>query len=376
MSQQGFEVSGRNFRNRMDYQAAIRDRELIEKIRLKYDLKKREQVSLIKRDLEDKRYHFETLLGDDFYDEMCELWDSLNNLQGLNARKEVNKKTNIQDNGGEQQVSLDDYDEPMKQEIIRQLKKQENKRKLMVSFLSIIAAASLLYLAFYTFYYQKNNVDYKQLADLKDENTGVKVHLTEEKDKPPILEKYKTLYGKNKKLIGWLKIDDTNIDYPVMQTVNNEYYLDHNYNQEYDKNGSLFLDKDCNAAFPNTNMIIYGHHMKTGNMFGNLNYYSKESYFKEHPQFQFDTIYEEGVYDIMYVFRSRIYSEEEIVFKYYQFLDATSADEFYSYMDEMANLSLYDTGVTASYGDKLITLSTCDSSEEDGRFVVVAKKVK
>lgn len=376
MSQQGFEVSGRNFRNSMDYQAAIRDQELIEKIRLKYDLKKREQVSLIKRDLEDKRYHFETLLGDDFYDEMCELWDSFNNLQGLNARKEVNKKANIQDNGGELQVSLDDYDEPMKQEIIRQLKKQENKRRLIVTFLSIVAAASLGYLAFYTFYYQKNNVDYKQLADLKDENTGVKVHLTEEKDKPPILAKYKTLYEKNKRLIGWLKIDDTNIDYPIMQTVNNEYYLDHNYNQEYDKNGSLFLDKDCNAAFPNTNMIIYGHHMKSGNMFGNLNYYSKESYFKEHPQFQFDTIYEEGVYDVMYVFRSRIYSEEEIVFKYYQFFDATSADEFYSYMDAMTNLSLYDTGVTASYGDKLITLSTCDSSEEDGRFVVVAKKVK
>lgn len=376
MSQQGFEVSGRNFRNSMDYQAAIRDQELIEKIRQKYDLKKREQVSLIKRDLEDKRYHFETLLGDDFYDEICELWDSFNNLQNLNARKEVKKKVNIQDNGGEQQFSLDDYDEPMKQEIIRQLQKQENKRRLIVTFLSIVAAASLGYLAFYTFYYQKNNVDYQQLADLKDENTGVKVHLTEEKDKPPILAKYKTLFEKNKKLIGWLKIDDTNIDYPVMQTVNNKYYLDHNYNQEYDKNGSLFLDKDCNAAFPNTNMIIYGHHMKSGNMFGNLNYYSKESYFKEHPQIQFDTIYEEGVYDIMYVFRSRIYSEEEIVFKYYQFFDATSTDEFYSYMDEMANLSLYDTGVTASYTDKLITLSTCDSSEEDGRFVVVAKKVK
>ena len=77
----------------------------------------------------------------------------------------------------------------------------------------------------------------------------------------------------------------------------------------------------------------------------------------------------------MFVFRSRIYNEDEVVFKYYQFMDVNSEDEFYSAMDEMARMSLYDTGVRADYGDKLITLSTCDNSEQDGRFVVVAKKV-
>ena len=77
----------------------------------------------------------------------------------------------------------------------------------------------------------------------------------------------------------------------------------------------------------------------------------------------------------MYVFRSRIYNEDEIVFKYYRFLDAASEKEFNSNMQAMAELSLYDTGVKASYGDELLTLSTCDSSETDGRFVVVAKKI-
>ncbi len=386
MSQQGFEVSGRYFRNRFDYQAALRDKEQIERIKNKYDLTIKEQLIHIKNDLEDNRYHFETLLGDDFYDEICDLLKTLKKEEAKNTKQEIHKDINQdrkhskKERKKKESVSLDDYDDLMKQEIIRQIKIQEKKRKRIVFFLSLIAIASLGYLAFYTFYYQKNNIEYEQLAELKDETvqgtTQVKINFTEEKDKPPMLAKYKTLYQKNKKLIGWLKIDDTNIDYPVMQTVNNEYYLDHNFNQEYDKNGSLFLDKDCNAAFPNTNMIIYGHHMKSGNMFGNLNRYSKESYFKEHKQIQFDTIYEEGIYDVMYVFRSKIYSEEEIVFKYYQFFDVTSEDEFYSYMEEMANLSLYDTGVTASYGDRLITLSTCDSSETDGRFVVVAKKVK
>ena len=115
--------------------------------------------------------------------------------------------------------------------------------------------------------------------------------------------------------------------------------------------------------------------MKSGKMFGNLNKYSSEEYAKQHATIQFDTIYEKGTYEVMYVFRSRIYNEEEIVFKYYQFFDAASEKEFNSQMQEMAALSLYDTGVTASYGDELLTLSTCDNSEQDGRFVVVAKRV-
>ena len=137
-----------------------------------------------------------------------------------------------------------------------------------------------------------------------------------------------------------------------MQTTDNEYYLDHNLNQEYDKNGSIFMDKDCDVLKPSTNFILYGHHMKSGQMFGSLSLYSDQSYYEKHPCIQFDTIYEKGQYEIMYVFRSRVYSEDEIVFKYYQFIDAQSEQEFDSYMNDMAEMSLYDTGVTASFGDQ------------------------
>ena len=377
MNQPGFNVSGRTFRTRNDYMAAKRDEERINKIKEKSDLTNYQDVIKIKSNLENDRYHFETLLGDDFYDDICELVKQLKDIPQVN-RNSSQDKIHKKKADKEDSINLDDYDGFMKQEIVKELKKRDRRNHFMVFLLSILAAGCIGYVGYYYFYYEKNTVDYENLAELKDETTGYTVTLTGEdnKEKPPILKKYETLYNKNKKLIGWLKIDDTNIDYPVMQTVNNIYYLDHNFDQEFDKNGSLFLDKECNAAFPNTNMIIYGHHMKSGKMFGNLNYYSKESFYKDHPQIQFDTIYEEGLYDIMYVFRSRIYSEEEIVFKYYQFFDVTSEDEFYSNMEEMASLSLYDTGVTAQYGDKLITLSTCDNSEEDGRFVVVAKKVK
>ena len=173
----------------------------------------------------------------------------------------------------------------------------------------------------------------------------------------------------------YARIDDTIIDYPVMQTSNNEYYLDHNFNQEYDKNGSIFMDPVCDVLKPSTNLILYGHHMKSGKMFGDLNKYESEQYMKAHSRIKFDTIYEKAEYQVMYVFRDSLKQDTEITFKYYQFIDSVSEQEFDSNMREMAALSMYDTGVTARYGDQLLTLSTCDYQEQDGRFVVVAKKI-
>lgn len=214
-----------------------------------------------------------------------------------------------------------------------------------------------------------NNM-YKDTESLfTDENTGQTKVLS-------VLDEYKSLYNQNKNLIGWLKIADTNIDYPVMQTGDNTFYLDHDMNQKKDKNGTLFLDAGCDVIRPSTNLIIYGHNMRSGTMFGSLGKYKSEEYYKKHPVIQFDSIYEKGEYQVMYVFNSHIYSESEIAFKYYQFIDVASQKEFDSNMDAMAEMSLYDTGVSAQYGDMLLTLSTCDYEEKNGRFVVVAKRVK
>jgi sortase B len=160
-----------------------------------------------------------------------------------------------------------------------------------------------------------------------------------------------------------------------MQTVNNDYYLDHDFNGKEDKNGSIFLDCNCNAMFRSTNLIIYGHHMKSGKMFGNLKKYESEDYCKEHNIIQFDTIYEKGLYEVMYVFRDNIKDAEDVSFKYYQFIDAASPEEFESNMNAMSEMSLYDTGVTATYGDDILTLSTCNGSTSTARFVVVAKRI-
>ena len=395
-NQETYSLRGRTFRTKTDYARAWHDNRVITQIEASLNKSDITQVSNLRRSLENNKIKFESILGQDFLDEIVSLEQKLlteateeeaidkratikkNKLKDKASKSDSNTKLKTKKPKAEKARALDDYDPDMKHEILRELKKAQRRRSILLSVLGLCVVFSVGYLIYYYSYYEKNDIEYSELSTLVKEDSGgtVEINYTEKQDKPPILKKYETLYNKNRKLIGWLKIEGCDIDYPVMQTSNNEYYLDHNYTQEYDKNGSLFLDKDCDAAFPNDNMIIYGHHMKSGKMFGNLNYYSKESFWEDNKEFTFDTIYETGTYAVMYVFRSKIYSEEEIVFKYYQFIDATSENEFNSNMEEMANMSLYDTGVTASYGDRLITLSTCDSSEEDGRFVVVAKKIK
>jgi sortase B len=389
----GYNVAGRTFRTQADYKAALRDQAQIEKIRAQVNTEQPGEVIRLAEDLKSGKYKFTSLVGRDFCDEINELAEKYKK-EGYNAgskiksgrkkRRDKAKEKGKQKTGDktEKAKEFSDYDEEMQKEIKTILRQRERRRKFLVAACAVIALGCFGYFGVYYYMSDKNSMDYEQLADLKGSSIlpaqtgGVTINRTEEEDLDlTVLPEYETLYNKNKKLIGWLKIDDTNIDYPVMQTSNNEYYLDHNYNQEYDKNGSLFLDASCDIVHRNTNLIIYGHHMSSGKMFGNLNQYSSEKYYEKHSTIQFDTIYEKGTYQVMYVFRSKIYNEDEITFKYYQFFDADSEQEFDSYMQEMAALALYDTGVTASYGDELLTLSTCDYSEEDGRFVVVAKRI-
>lgn len=192
---------------------------------------------------------------------------------------------------------------------------------------------------------------------------------------PPVLEKYRALYQENGDLVGWLSIEGTDIDYPVMQREDDEYYLHHDFYGEESRYGCLYVKGQADVDTPGTNFIIYGHNMKDGSMFGDLDLYRKESFWQEHPRISFDTLYEERIYEIIAVFRSRVYQPEEDVFKYYQFYQAENQEEFSWFYENIKELSLYDTGVTAAFGDTFLTLSTCAYHVEDGRFVVVAKAI-
>jgi sortase B len=191
-----------------------------------------------------------------------------------------------------------------------------------------------------------------------------------------ILPELASLYAQNPDIAGWLTIDGTGIDYPVMFTPEDgEYYLHRDFNGKADKNGSLFIQKDCDPFTPGTNIIIHGHNMKSGKMFAPLLKYMDKAYFNEHPAIRFDTLYQKGEYEILAVFLSKVYKKSDKVFKFYEFTQADGKDRFDDFIGNVKKLALYDTGVTAGFGDQLITLSTCEYTDENGRLVVVAKKV-
>ena len=388
MSAGRFEVDGRVFYNRIDYEAALRDYEKIKEIKTSYDLNNAEDIRQVYALLAGGSYRFESVLGDEFDDVIYKSFSDIKNKSQDNEKqkndretKKTNKKIDKQ-----KRPNINEYDDELKAAVKAELKKQEIRRNLMIVAFSLVAIGCFAYFGIYYYQNIRTANDMEHLAQIKEQNkTPGLAFLTDNEEEngnadgedtpPEVLEDYKTLLNMNKDLIGWLKIADINIDYPVMQTNDNTYYLEHNFDNKYDKNGCLFLDYQCDVINRNTNLIIYGHNMQSGKMFGSLSKYSSEEYYKEHPRFEFDTIYEKGAYEIVYVFRSKIYNEDAVVFKYYQFLDVQSEKEFNSNMTEMAKISLYNTGITPQYGDELLTLSTCDYQEDHGRFVIVARKI-
>jgi len=386
MAQKVYTVEGRQFRTESDYARAKHDKEIIDRLRRETDLRDKKELEALYGKLCGGKYKFLTLLGQDFQEEVEGLLKAASaGKKGRTARRNRDEGKPGKQNGKPPSRAPSGGEESLDSIVDEVLRKKERIRKLILKISSVVAVLCLGYFGIYSYYNYRTESAYQKISQLKDgpatlvatpmTTSGPLYTLDDAPQSKEVLEEYKKLLIKYKSLIGWIKIDDTNINYPVMQTENNDYYLDHNVSEEYDINGSIFMDKDCDVLKPSTNYILYGHHMKNGQMFGKLDSYQSESYYKEHPYISFDTIYEKGTYQVMYVFRSRVYKESEIVFKYYQFIDANSKQEFDSYMQEMASLSLYDTGVTAEYGDQLLTLSTCDYQETDGRFVVVAKKI-
>lgn len=384
-----------------DKRNTLSDGEIIAAITKGLDLTKANDIKKAYTALQTGQYNFATKEGRDFDDTIYDLYqkvksgeikDEVTVKKGIipkpatvNAKSQ--KANSAKVNGkkiSSEKTFEDKYGDSINLLVEKELRKRNKIRKVLIALLVVIAITSLGYFSVYYYMSSRTSSDYEELASLKGSdalsgnvsNEHVVVIHKDDVRLPDILDEYKTLYAKNNRLAGWLKIDGTKIDYPVMQTTDNEYYLSHNYNQEKDNNGSLFLDCECQLYPQSTNMIIYGHHMKSGNMFGNLQKYAKESYWKEHPTITFDTIFETGTYEVMYAFYSKVYDNDDLVFKYYQFIDANSKTEFEYYMSEMKELSLYDTGVEAEFGDRLLTLSTCDHSQTDGRFAVVAKKVR
>ena len=200
---------------------------------------------------------------------------------------------------------------------------------------------------------------------------------TPEPTPTPVENPYAESYLANEDMAAWLVIPGTNIDYPVMWTPRDEdFYLYKDFNGKKNSNGCLLLDTDSCIDPLTTNLIIHGHNMKSGAMFGNLTDYEDHDYYENHKQIILNTEKCQRNYEVIAVFRSQVFKKKDNVFKFYKFFQANTEEEFQNFYTNIKKMSIYDTGVTAEFGDRFITLSTCVYHVENGRFVVVAKEVE
>lgn len=190
-----------------------------------------------------------------------------------------------------------------------------------------------------------------------------------------LLPEYAGLYQQNPDLVGWLTVPGTRINYPVVQTPEDpDHYLHLDFSGEYAACGCLYAQADCDVNAPSDNIVIYGHNMRDESMFGELDAYEREEFWEEHRTILFDTLTEHREYEIVSVFKTFVYSDSPEAFPYYKFVSAENPEEFDAFLRRCRELQLYETGVDAEYGDRLITLSTCEYSRENGRLAVVAKQ--
>ena len=250
---------------------------------------------------------------------------------------------------------------------------------ILTAFILVFAVSAGFIIKHYT-ESAKQEALYDSLAEIvetePDENVepAEPIQYTETKT---ILPEYTELFTQNSDMVGWITVENTKINYPVMQSKNEpNFYLKHGFDKAYTDYGCPYVQENCDVQEPSDNLIIYGHHMNDGSMFAGLMKFTDKAFWKQHKRISFNTLTDVQEYEVIAVFKTFVYSNSPDSFKYYHFVDAENEDEFNAYVEKCRELSLYDTGVSAEYGDKLISLSTCEYSRTNGRLVVVAKLVK
>ncbi|MCR4673009.1 MAG: class B sortase [Lachnospiraceae bacterium] len=280
-------------------------------------------------------------------------------------------------------------------------RKLEFARKALIILAFALLAYSCIRLGIYAYNIGKSESEVQQLKELIDGSEIMEYQDSqgesssedissgdpfaaldlEEKLRAAMRAKYGSLTELNPDFAGWLTIEGTNVDYPVMYTPDDpQYYLHRAFDGSYSLSGTLFIDSRCSMDPGNigTNTIIYGHRMSSGTMFGSfgLFYDNEDDYVREHHNVRFDTPDRPGSYIIFAVFLSQIYEEEDTDhFHYLDFIQAGSPEELEAYLAGVKELaSYYDEDNEPDFGDEFLTLSTCSYHTEDGRLVLLAKR--
>ena len=347
-----YTYEGHTFDSSVEYRAARRDADKISRLKRvgnnKSDIALNYIAQIRKSDLK-----FETSLGKDFEKN---LYKALSLEQGTAPKKVIRFK-------------------------YRQILKVTS---LFILFILLIVVGILLFTDIYHDRVSRKSIselqEIKANAQLTMSANADRVVILDAADKKPRLEvlpQYIQLHDANEDFAGWLMINGTKVNYPVMHLDNdNDFYLCHDFYGNEDKNGLLVLDKRCDKGMNDNHILIHGHNMKSGYMFGELSKYEHKKFYEEHPMINLDTLYEHREYEIISVFISSVDDADTRDFRYYDYITLDNKEDFDAYIYETKKASLYDIDGTAQFGDTLITLSTCEYSKKNGRLVIVGKRQK
>lgn len=226
---------------------------------------------------------------------------------------------------------------------------------------------------------RKESQDFARLAQIAAEDKAAAAQepaAAGESDTGTVPERsgrYDALYQMNPDFVGWLSIDQTKVDYPVMHTPQQpQYYIYRDFEGKKTASGTPFMDAACTVD--SDSIILYGHNMKNGSMFGTLDEYLNRKYWEEHPVITFNTLKEDREYEIFAVLRTRLLYENERGFAYYKYVGDLTEEQFDEFVSQVCAGAEYDTGIVPEYGDQILMLSTCSYHTENGRLVVVGRR--
>ena len=204
-------------------------------------------------------------------------------------------------------------------------------------------------------------------VDPASDNTG-----SDSSEPPEILDEYRDALSVNSQLFGWLTCEGMDISLPVVKPeTEDDFYLHHDITGEASDDGTLFVDAACSLYPMNRAIVIYGHNMRSGSMFGNIDYYADQDYLQAHDRIGFDTIYEKGSYRAICTLRTRLLNEDEEGFRYYRFYDYDNRQEFREFRSFVRESLIAGSADDMRYGDSFLLLSSCEYSQENGRIVLV-----
>lgn len=278
-------------------------------------------------------------------------------------------------------------------------------KKSKISLIVTIAAAVILVAALSVLagYYIKQAQNRKQIEDLRNQHTEMSVisqttvppeteETVTETEPPPlvVLENMESIVTQNPDVAGWLTVANTNIDNVVLQTTDNEYYMDKDFYGNRNIAGQIFVDYRCNINDYNNNqsnnIIVYGHNQADGSMFGTLKKYKIKkqstgnfSFYQQNPTFKFSNLYEEYTYKIIAIFVIEVepsQTRDGVIFDYHNYIKFAGDRNFDKFKENILKRTAVNTGVDFDENDKFMTLSTCSNEFDPSRLVVIGRRVR